>query len=295
MGNEIRRSLDELAVRYELEPELRDIYVEGRTDKLLFDWFLQQKGIRDFTVYEIDTVEIPTQRLFELGLVDNNRSRVIALALEMQNRLAEIPLHLTCIADKDFDYLFAKEYTCSLLLFTDYSCIEMYFFHELILDKCFCLALRLPQLKAHEVINHLSPVLEQFFLIRATNQSLELNMEWLSDFGGCCELNKNRHINFNLEKFIDKYLNKNNKMKDKLSFMTKFSELSKIDLKDIRYKVRGHDFIELLLWYVRPYLNKEIRNPYKPDILAGNLLVSIEVEKLAQEGLFQKLLARITN
>lgn len=97
-----RRTLEELVTRYQLEPELRDIYVEGKTDKIFFEWFLKHKGIENFAVYEIDTVEIPTQKLLEFGLNDSNRSRAIALALEIQNQFVELP-HFTCIADKDFD------------------------------------------------------------------------------------------------------------------------------------------------------------------------------------------------
>jgi hypothetical protein len=69
MSNE-RRTLEELVTRYQLEPGLRDIYVEGKTDKILLEWFLEQRGVKSFAVYEIDTVEIPAQKLFELGLND---------------------------------------------------------------------------------------------------------------------------------------------------------------------------------------------------------------------------------
>lgn len=147
MENEIRRTLNELVTRYELEPELCDIYVEGKTDKQLIEWFLDEKQLQDFAVYEIDTVKIPAQLLFELGLKDNNRSRVIFLALYIHNKLSETPLHITCIADKDFDWLFGKEYQCDLLLFTDYSCLEMYLFNEVVLDKYLRLGLRLSNQK----------------------------------------------------------------------------------------------------------------------------------------------------
>jgi hypothetical protein len=120
MDNERRRTLEELVTRYQLEPELRDVYVEGKTDKILLEWFLEQRGVKNFAVYEIDTVEIPAQKLFEYGLNDNNRSRAIALALEIQNQLPELP-HFTCIADKDFDWLFGKNYPCNSLLFSDYT------------------------------------------------------------------------------------------------------------------------------------------------------------------------------
>ena len=42
MENELRRSLDELVARYELEPELCcDIYVEGNIDKHLIERIIE--------------------------------------------------------------------------------------------------------------------------------------------------------------------------------------------------------------------------------------------------------------
>ena len=293
MENEIRRTLDELVSRYELEPDLCDIYVEGKTDKLLIEWFLEHKERQGFAVYDIDTVDIPAQLLLDQGLKDNNRSRVIALALHIQDKLSETPLHVTCIADKDFDWLFSKEYQCDLLLFTDYSCLEMYLFNEVVLDKCLRLGLRLPQPEAGEILNQVSKVLEDLFLIRATNEALKLNMTWLKNFGDCCKLNKNNQIQFDLKTFITKYLNSNSNHSEESSFITKLQELRAKELIEIRYKIHGHDFTELLCWYIRPYLRKEIRNSYNSEILAGNLLACIDAEKLAKEGLFQQLLARI--
>jgi glycerol-3-phosphate responsive antiterminator len=291
MDNE-RRTLEELVTRYQLEPELRDIYVEGKTDKILLEWFLKQKGVENFAVYEIDTVEISTQKLFEYGLNDSNRSRAIALALEIQNQ-AELP-HFTCIADKDFDWLFGKNYTCNSLLFSDYTSLEMYLFNEFILDKFFRLSLRLTKLEAKTVLNKLSQILEEVFLIRATNEALLLNMEWLQDFGGCCQIHKNE-IRFDSGIFIQKYLNKNSKMSEKLLFITKLEELRTKKLKDRRYQIHGHDFIELLCLYIRPYLRKEIKNSYNSEILAGGLLGCVDADYLMQETLFQKLFERMNN
>ncbi|WP_375504190.1 hypothetical protein [uncultured Nostoc sp.] len=294
MENETRRTLEELVSRYKFEPELCDIYVEGKTDKLLIEWFLKEKQLQDFAVYEIDTVEIPAQLLFELGLKDNIRSRVIALALHIHDKLLETPLHITCIADKDFDWLFGKEYQCDLLLFTDYSCLEMYLFNEAVLDKSLRLGLRLSQPKASEILNQVSRVLEDLFLVRATNEALELNMRWLEKFGDCCKFNRNNNqVQFDLKSFITKYLNSNGNRSQESRFITKLEELRAKELIEIRYKIHGHDFTELLCWYIRPYLRKEIRNSYNSEILAGNLLACIDAEKLAQEGLFQRLLARI--
>lgn len=63
----------------------------------------------------------------------------------------------------------------------------------------------------------------------------------------------------------------------------------------LRYQIHGHDFIELLCWFIKPYLRREIRNSYNPEILAGSLLGCVDADYLVQETLFQKLLARMGN
>jgi hypothetical protein len=57
--------------------------------------------------------------------------------------------------------------------------------------------------------------------------------------------------------FIERYLNKNNMISEKASFAAKFSELQSNHLTEIRYKIRGKDFIELIAWYIKPYLSRK--------------------------------------
>jgi len=295
MESEYRHKFEELVARYELEPDLRDIYVEGTTDKDLIEWFLKQKGQQDFAIYVIDTVDIPPERLNELKLNNNNRDRVIALALDMQHQLSDIPSHLTCIADKDFDWLFQKNYECDILLFTDYSSLEMYLFNEKVLDKFMTLGLGLSNQPVNEILKNLSKVLEELFLIRATNEALDLKMTWLKekDLGKCCSL-KGTAIDLQTESFIVKYLNKNNQYNSQSIFVTKLQELKTNTITERRCKIRGHDFIALLCWYIKNKLAKNRKNFHDPKNVAVNLLLCVETEELAKEHLFQRLLKRLS-
>jgi hypothetical protein len=182
MEDEKRRKLDELVARYELEPSLHDVYVEGLTDKSIIQWFLDESNLdtKNCTVYEIDTVDIPTDQLFALGLNDSNRSRVIFLAFQLQ-RLIETSLpHVVCIADRDFDDLIgSSSIESELLLFTDYTSIEMYLFDSNMIEKFLRLALRKDDLEAVNIIKNISHSLEEMFLLRAANQSLSYGMQWL--------------------------------------------------------------------------------------------------------------------
>lgn len=75
-----RKEIDEIITKYEFEPTLdKEIYVEGSSDKALIEWFLKRAGLRNITVLEISTVNITPQRVFDLGLNDNIRDRIITL------------------------------------------------------------------------------------------------------------------------------------------------------------------------------------------------------------------------
>ncbi len=294
MEEDIKRQLDELVARYELEPELCcDIYVEGNTDKHLIEWFLAEEGFQDFAVYEIETINIPMAKLNDMKLNDSHRSRVIALALEMQNQLSVTPKHLTGIVDKDFDWLFEQHYECEYLLFTDYTSMEMYLFNEKVITKFLHLVVGLSKIQAHDMLSHLSPILENLFLTRATNEALQLGMSWLS-FERCCKL-KNQAIEFQTTTFIERYLNKNNQLAQKTLFINKREalRLQSDSLLEKRCKIRGHDFIDVLHWYIKHFLPKARKNAYNTEVIRGSLLGCVEIEDLKQEELFKRLLERL--
>jgi hypothetical protein len=52
MPDPYRRTLAELTTRYEFEPDLRDLYVEGATDRHFLVWFFLTSGASRVAVYE---------------------------------------------------------------------------------------------------------------------------------------------------------------------------------------------------------------------------------------------------
>jgi hypothetical protein len=299
MEDEKRRKLDELVALYELEPSLHDVYVEGLTDKSIIQWFLDKSNLdtKNCAVYEIDTVDIPTDQLLALGLNDSNRSRVIFLAFQLQS-LSEGSLPpAICIADKDFDNLIASSHIESeLLLFTDYTSIEMYLFDSNIIEKFLKLALRKDDLEAVNILKNISPILQEMFLLRAANQSLSYGMQWSSGALKDCftKIRKGGQIESNLNDFVDKYLNKNNRKSGKSAFLDKVKELRNKNISEIRNKIRGHDFIDIFCWYIEPYLPKNKKGFSEPEIVLGNLLCCLDVDYLMQEKLFQELTRRVS-
>jgi len=297
MEDEKRRTLDELVARYELEPSLHDVYVEGLTDKSIIQWFLEKSNTENVVVYEIDTIDIPTERLVALELNNGNRSRVIFLAFELQSLFEGSLPPVICIADKDFDSLIASSHIESeLLLFTDYTSIEMYLFDSNIIEKFLRLAVRKDDLKAVNIIKNISPILEEMFLLRAANQSLSYGMKWssLKALTSCFKRSKSGQLEFDSNGFVDKYLHDNNRKSDKIAFLDKVNELRNKNISEIRNKIRGHDFIDIFCWYIEPYLPKNKKGFSEPEIVLGNLLCCLDVDYLRQEKLFQELTRRVS-
>src|SRR5215207_1280683 len=135
MNRNEQRTIDELIARYRHEPTLRAAYVEGETDRGVFDWAFDVGDKKDVAVYEISSVYVPVDEIFNLGLKDNNRGRVITLAHLLQPHLARGSNQVTCVADKDLDIILGVHHPIKNLLFTDYTCIEMYMYTSRHLSK----------------------------------------------------------------------------------------------------------------------------------------------------------------
>ncbi|MBY0619862.1 hypothetical protein [Sphingomonas ursincola] len=77
-----RWEIDELKIRYTLEPELDDIFVEGMSDKKIVDRAFREGKIQR-PVYDINSVNIPACIVEKYGLTSGNKQRVIALCQEL--------------------------------------------------------------------------------------------------------------------------------------------------------------------------------------------------------------------
>ena len=98
-----RRTIPELIARYKLHPTLRDVYVEGPFDKHLLQWFLQESGYDDVTIYVIDTVDVAAPSDGAYG-EDGTRGRVLSLIRVLERELQQDLWCALGIVDSDFDF-----------------------------------------------------------------------------------------------------------------------------------------------------------------------------------------------
>jgi hypothetical protein len=286
-----QKQIQELISRYRLEPEIRDVFVEGRSDAVVIERFLRVHNFRDVAVYQISTVEIPARALLESGQPDGMRGRVVFLAFELAKILPVDSKAVTCIADRDYDTVLNREYKTPFLLFMDYSCMEMYAFHTDVLDNVVASIAPALGKNSETILAQLEPILRRLYLIRATNIALGLGLRWLDSFADSCTL-KNDLIEFDEGDFITRYLSKNSQLKAKATFIRELAEIASRTNGDRRLFIRGHDFFSVLAWYLRQFASKT--SPFfQSEVLGQFLLAMVDHSSLVNYKFFQLLASRI--
>lgn len=284
-----RRSVDEVLTRYTLEPSLFDVYVEGSHDRRLIDWVLSRSATsRSVSVYEIDTVDVPSSLLERMALTSSNRNRVIALARVLTEEFPERALRVTCIADSDFDLLLGRRRSCDYLAYSDYSSMDLYGWTEATVAKIIQVGLGLDESLAEPIYSSVNAAAAKLFAIRGANESLSWNMKWISP-KRCCSVSQGG-IALDCDEFIRRYLTNNSAIGRETIFQETYSGLLDSMVLDPKHYVRGHDIEELLAVCLGRLLRGSSRRIVAGPAMRALLRTSLEYSDLQDEPLFRHLL-----
>ena len=281
-----RRTIGEIITKYQLEPDLGDLFVEGSRDREIYGWYLKKCGFGKISVFGIDTGEVTRETLDSHGLGNGNRARLIALAFELDAQFETVLQFVRCIADRDFDSILRFHRGARHLLYTDYASIDLYTFEEELLKKVLCLGFTHSEAQVESLLESVAPILVEMFIVRAANERLDWGMT-LPDFTRCCEIQGSR-INFDRDVFVDRCLDSNAKRGDRAIFDNVCRELEAVQLSDRRKGIHGDDYFELLGWYLRR--QRGWRGYAGGERSIMNVLVpALDDRLLAKEGLFARL------
>ena len=285
---DIHKNLNELIVQYSLEPDLKDIYVEGVNDENLIKWLLFARNIKDISVYSIDVVEVNDGILKRHGLnKGSNRSKVLALSAELAQSLS-VKCNIICIADRDQeDYLPSGLGNC-YLEFTDYNSIELYLLKSSMIRKFISLVLGGFPISEDRLLAQAIPILEDLYILRLAGQVLNWNMKWIP-FTKKKYVKITEELSFDRECFQNAYLLKNGKCHRKAVFEAKVEKLRLMLKDDLRLRLRGHDLMELLYYVVKKL--KSSRKFGDVHTFRGAFMGCLELSELSDERLFQRILA----
>ncbi len=284
-----RRSISELAALYQLEPEIRDVFVEGRHDRALFAWYLRHRTVRNVAVREIDVIDVPSGLVVDQQLDIGARGRILTLAFHLSRKLNQQSRKCpTFVVDADFDYATDQDGKGGLVLVTDFACTEAYLFSEHVIDKLVSVALMGSHVPATTILKELEPVLRRLFLIRLANHASGMQLSWV-DFTRNCKVSGSV-IHFDEVGFIERYARSDRKTMQRISSFVGgvAAQLS----GDARRFMNGHDFLELLRWYLR-HIVQERRPLDVEHTFVRCVFACVEAATLDSFPLFQTLIQRV--
>lgn len=277
-----RRTLKELQAIRRLEPYAKEIFVEGKSDRAALRLYLDAKKLHA-KIYEVQHFEIDAALVLKRGLEDNNRGRVITLAYELESYGPSV----VAVADVDFDAILSIKHACSTLLFTDYTCLEMYGFDEDILRITLTSFVGDLLEPIAQLIQEFVRILKALFIVRLLNYIQKMGMgavQWEKS----CTIKKGA-VHFDFEDYVDRYLNANGRRREKQIFLNQVASWQLVLTGDPRYYINGHDFLGLLSWYIRRVTGR----PVTDEIVGSAVFCAIKWTEMSGHKMFHSLQERL--
>jgi len=286
-----RRTIEELLLLYELEPSLKDVFVEGTTDRAFVESVLCYSGLGDVQVNEIEVIEIPDSLLTDIPTCSGHRQRVIALALELERTsTVDLTRRVCCIADADEEAGRTPAVHGGLLLYTDFTAMHLYAFSPNVLQRYLDQVVLGFPLSAEATLKAMEPVLREMALSRRLNATLRLGTAPV-DATDDCEIS-GAFIVFDSARFALRFLNKAAAMHRMNEYLAERARLQALLPADSRLWVHEEDFIRLFYWVVVRLRGRG--RTVSRDLLGKTLLLAIPLEDAAAHPLFAELARRLS-
>lgn len=171
------------------------------------------------------------------------------------------------------------------LLTTDYASMEGYCFNEEVLEKIL-LGYPSKQPQDYEVfLENLAEILSELFLIRFAKNKLHKGKKYIAFDDKKYLTFKNKILKLDRDKYLQNYFSNKKEIIDEIKLL--IEDKKKSLPKDIRQIIHGHDFEDLLQFYLR------IRRNDKERVFQKSLYSALEYETLRKEKLFQELLEKL--
>ena len=242
-----KRNIAEIRTRYELEPDLDDVYLEGVYDKEVLDAAMKDTPELFRPCYAIDDIYIDGSLLAKYNLTTGNRQRVIVLASEL-----DLPLDTSVrlIVDRDFEDWLPTLPRKSGLVTTKYCDLEIVFFYDEFVKKVMVDASRCKIPEWDNFFDALKVCLCELYCVRLEFEASKIGSP-LIKFTRCVKLvegNPILNISDLIERSLSRLIDKNSRNKLSLKVLNRICELKK---EPHQFVARGHDLITLLAWCIR--------------------------------------------
>lgn len=287
-GGEPRSEIDELILRYQLEPALGDVMVEGAMDDALITWFLRKHGVR-WQVRRINRVNVPNSLVRELGVEVGNRGRLQALSWAIFRMAPDAARRCICVIDRDLDDIALHEHEMNpILLRTDFTSIELYAFNEPVLEKLLRLVLNVDKsIAGTDVLQGSIDAMKELFLVRAALHLSGCGRPMIENFSRCCHF-EGLHVVVDSDELITRSAASGRVSVERVLEQRDALRIALPD--DYRRAVHGHDIGPVLARQLRPFIKDSAF--HAGDILVAAMMGCVEIGQLESTAMFSALLDR---
>lgn len=286
-----QRYLNEVITLYELEPNLKDVYVEGNMDRLIIGRFMKKYGMNDVSVKTADDINFSELYENKPEIKRNNKNKLLALASCFEREITAELEGVTVILDRDFDELIGALEENTHIVYTDYNSLELYLFDENVVNIFFTNYLREFPFTAKETLNSIAPILVEKFLIRLIlNLKGSFPKDKVTDLKKSVTVNKQTgEITFDHNAHLLKILNNLGITAEKSAFSTQIESYRDRLPTDDRKNIRGHDFVHLFFIFIDKIKNNI---DLTEKTFEKTFFQCIDYSELRKENLFSNLETR---
>lgn len=299
----------ELATLYEVEPTLTEIVTEGHYDAALIRWFIKLIG-SDTVVYSVDDrLTVTEEEIIAAGEIPGNRGAVVTAATVFASETAlyevlspDVLRRVTFIYDRDDDSLTGRKVPeAECLLVSDYTSLEMYCFAEQPVDKIIRIPLRAPaSIKASEVVPSITQGLLEIAVLRHILRTVGRPTRLITDITSRCKIDGSDLV-VDIRDLASASIGN---IGGPSIFGTTLDQVMRAHAEviaglaiDPRMIIRGHDYTEVLCYYLKTRFPEIFRGPDRlplktPKLFENILITCLDLADLSREQLFGELTRR---
>ncbi len=245
-----RLQISELVARYELEPTICDIFVEGEVDCEIIARCITESGkLHQCVVYPIDLVDVSAALLRGFGLSDGNKQRLIALARDLEAQTKADSYR--CIVDRDLDHWPGPLEEVRGLRWTTYCAIEGYYYTPNILRDVLCHTAKCRIADWEALYSSLGNILTEFYVFRLADRDLGLQLQWIP-LERCLSRDDSAVV-LDSSDYQRRLLLKNGKAHLNEQWSIRVESWRAAVVGDPRLAARGHDVLDVLAWVVQKF------------------------------------------
>lgn len=235
----VRRSIDELVLRYTLQPRIIDVFVEGTLDRDVMKT-ADERG--DAVVCTIDVVDVPPPLLHAVGLSNGHRQRLLALASALESR--RIEQRCRCVVDRDVDHWFKDVRDGPIVRWSTFCDTECHFASEDLLVRVATTAGGVPPVRARPLVQGILDVCRRLYTVRLAFKECDVRFD---------SLPVDRYVRFDagrpslsVNSYVDALLMKVGSTARRDEILRAMRDWCEKTEGDVRHACRGHDLTVLI-------------------------------------------------